>query len=168
MHIRLLPDGQLSRLLTDLQLNQLMRIEGPKGTFFVRDAPNPLIFLAGGTGFAPVKAMLEDLLARQVQRDMYIYWGMPVSSSLYTDIANTWALAHKQVTYVPVISGTDPSWVGRRGLVHQVVLEDFLNLNKYHVYACGSALMCQAAKEAFVYQGLKAENFYQDAFVSSN
>ena len=167
LHIRLLQDGELSTVLKHSSLNQLMRIEGPKGTFFTREAANPIIFLAGGTGFAPVKAMVEGLLADQSQREMYIYWGMPHSSSLYSTIATAWAGEFKHVHYVPVISAEDPSWHGRVGFVHQAVVADFADLSEYHVYACGSPLMIDAAKDAFMAKGLDGAHFYSDAFVPS-
>ena len=167
LHIHLLSDGALSQILKQSTLNQLLRLEGPKGTFFVRDAANPILFLAGGTGFAPVKAMVEELLANQSARPIYIYWGMPHASSLYTDIATSWAKEYSHVHYVPVISSEDLEWTGRSGLVHQAVMDDFHDLSDYHVYACGSPAMIDAAKNAFIKQGLIAAHFYSDAFVSS-
>lgn len=167
LHIRLLPDGEFSHVLKQSALNQLMRIEGPMGTFFIREATNPVIFLAGGTGFAPVKAMVEELLARGTSREIYIYWGMPHSTSLYSDIAASWALDYDHVHYVPVISAEDSLWQGRVGFVHQAVIDDFTDLSEYHVYACGSPLMINAAKDAFVGIGLDETHFYSDAFVPS-
>ena len=167
LHIRLLQDGEFSQVLRQSTLNQLMRIEGPKGTFFVREAANPIIFLAGGTGFAPVKAMVEGLLASHSQREIYIYWGMPHSTSLYTDIATSWAREFDHVHYVPVISAEDSSWQGRIGFVHQAVINDFADLSEYHVYACGSPLMINAAKDAFIANGIDEAHFYSDAFVPS-
>lgn len=167
LHIRLLPDGIFSQVLKNSTLNQLMRLEGPKGTFFVRDAPNPIIFLAGGTGFAPVQAMVEGLLAIHSTRQIYIYWGMPVSSSLYTNVAQSWVGAYDNVQYVPVISSADEKWAGRRGWVHQAVMDDFAHLNDFHVYACGSTAMVEAAKMAFATKGLDADYFYSDVFLPS-
>ncbi len=167
LHIRLLQDGEFSQILKQSALNQLMRIEGPKGTFFIRNADNPIIFLAGGTGFAPVKAMVESLLASQSRRDIYIYWGMPHSTSLYTGIAKSWEIEFNHLHYVPVISSEDTNWQGRIGFVHQAVLDDFSDLSEYHVYACGSPLMINAAKSAFIAKGLNEAHFYSDAFVPS-
>ena len=127
----------------------------------------PIMFIAGGTGFAPVKAMVEGLLASASQRDIYIYWGMPHSTSLYTDIAKSWAMEFNHVHYVPVISSEDATWHGRVGFVHQAVLDDFSDLSEYHVYACGSPLMIDAAKNAFIANGLDDAHFYSDAFVPS-
>ena len=167
LHVRLLPEGEFSQVLKHSTLHQLMRLEGPKGTFFIREATNPIVFLAGGTGFAPVKAMVEGLLANKSARQIYIYWGMPRASSLYTDVGKSWTNEYDQVHYVPVISSEDAEWAGRRGFVHQAVLDDFPNLSDYHVYACGSPLMIDAAKNAFITKGLDSAHFYSDAFVPS-
>ena len=167
LHIRLLEDGDFSRLLKNATLNQLMHIEGPKGTFFVREAPNPIIFLAGGTGFAPIKAMVEGLLASKSQRDIYIYWGMPQSKSFYSDIAKSWEIESHRLHYVPVLSSEDSTWTGRKGFVHQAVLDDFKDLSPFHVYACGQPLMIKAARDTFVAKGLDKMHFYSDVFVAS-
>ena len=167
LHIRLFQDGEMSQALQQSTLNQLMRIEGPKGTFFIRQSEAPIIFIASGTGFAPVKAMIENLLANKSKRTIYIYWGMSHSTSLYTNIAMSWEKEFNNVHYIPVVSSNDHTWNGRVGLVHKAVINDFVNLRLYHVYACGSNKMIYAAKEAFIAQGLQAENFYSDAFVTS-
>ncbi|TAL64573.1 MAG: 2Fe-2S iron-sulfur cluster binding domain-containing protein [Legionella sp.] len=168
LHIKLIPKGEFSHLLANnCEVNQLMRIEGPKGTFFVRNATNPIIFLAGGTGFAPIKAMVEDLLKNKIERTLHIYWGMTNSRNFYTDIVSNWAEQYSSVHYVPVVSEVDKHWDGRRGLVHKAVLEDFPDLSSYHVYACGAPLMINDAKETFISQGLKESNFFADVFISS-
>lgn len=168
LHIRLLPNGELSQRLAKVAANQLMRLEGPKGTFFVRQSDHPLIFLAGGTGFAPVKAMVEKLLSEQDARQIYIYWGMSSANRLYTDIAERWASLYSQVTYVPVVSQPDEQWQGRKGLVHEAILQDFEDLAAYHVYACGSQPMLEIAETQLMQHGLIKEHFFKDAFVSSN
>ncbi len=111
--------------------------------------------------------MVEGLLASKSSRNIYIYWGMPQSTAIYTDVATTWAREFDHVHYVPVISSEENAWVGRIGFVHQAVMDDFADLSAYHVYACGSALMIAAAKAAFKSQGLDGAHFYSDAFVPS-
>ena len=168
LHIRLISGGEFSQLLVNgCEVGQLMRMEGPKGTFFTQQATNPVIFLAGGTGFAPIKAMVEALLKHNTERTLYIYWGMVNSTSFYTDVAKSWVEKYSNVHYVPVVSSKDESWMGRNGLVHEAVIKDFPDLSQYHVYACGSPLMINSAKEAFILQGLNALHFYADIFVSS-
>jgi len=165
LHIRRVPNGCFSELLfTEVKKDSLMRIEGPKGTFFVRDTGRPIIFLAGGTGFAPIKAMTEGLLANQCNRDLHIYWGMPSASMFYSNIARQWAETHSSISYIPVVSEYCENWQGRTGFVHQAVLEDFADLSAFDVYACGSPLMIDSAKKDFLLQGLDARNFYSDAF----
>ena len=168
LHIRLIPGGEFSQLMVSgCDVGQLKRIEGPKGAFFVRKTNNPIIFIAGGTGFAPIKAMVEELLNNNLERTIHIYWGAVSTKRLYTEIARSWAEKYTQVHYVPVVSGEDQNWTGRTGLVYKAVIEDFHDLNQYHVYACGSPVMINSAKEAFVSQGLNAAHFYADIFVSS-
>ena len=165
LHIRRVPNGRLSELLfTEIKKESLLRIEGPKGTFFVRDTGRPIIFLAGGTGFAPIKAMIEKLVADQCRRRFHIYWGMPSASMFYHDIARQWAESHASISYIPVVSEPGENWQGRTGLVHKAVLEDFSDLSDFDVNACGSPLMIEAAKKDFLLNGLDARNFYSDAF----
>ena len=169
LHIRLLADGEFSNLLkTSCSVDQLMRIEGPKGTFFIRKSTAPILFIAGGTGFAPIKAMIEDLLFNKVDRTIYIYWGMRDSKSFYTEIASQWAEKYPHIHFVPVLSDANATWDGRRGFVHQAVYDDFVDLSSFHVYACGSSLMVNSAKEAFLARGLNADHFFADIFLSSN
>ena len=168
LHIRLIPGGEFSDLLVNgCDVGQLMRIEGPKGVFFIRKADNPVIFLAGGTGFAPIKAMVEELLKNNIARPIHVYWGMVNSLRFYTDVATSWAEKYNHIHYVPVVSGDDVAWTGRKGLVHDAVIKDFHDLSQHHVYACGSPMMISRAKEAFVSHGLNKAHFYADIFVSS-
>lgn len=165
IHIRYLPQGAMSELIfSGVNPNQLMRIEGPKGTFFVRSDNKPLIFLAGGTGFAPVKAMVEELLSQQDKREITIYWGMPHQASFYSDIAQQWAIEYAHINYIPVLSELDLSWLGRTGYVHQAIVDDFDSLSNYQVYACGSPVMIEVAKKALIAKELSVENFFADAF----
>lgn len=168
LHIRLLPEGEFSQLLSSgCEVGTLMRIEGPKGTFFVRKAANPLLFIAGGTGFAPIKAMVEELLHNNTDRMIYVYWGMANAASFYSDCPTQWLKQYDKLHYVPVVSEKDTSWNGRKGFVHAAVLEDFTHLNDFHVYACGSPLMINSAKETFIAKGLDESHFYADIFVPS-
>lgn len=164
LHIRKVANGKMSEtLFSGLKENQLMRIEGPKGTFFIRKSTKPLIFLAGGTGIAPVKAMLEKLLADKDKREIHIYWGMNTEISFYLKELVGLAALHSNIHYIPVLSG-DERWKGRTGFVHQAVCDDFDSLNDYQVYACGSPLMINAAKISFIEKQLPSEQFFSDAF----
>lgn len=168
LHIRKVSNGVFSQIIfNELKLQQLLRIEGPQGTFFVRDNDRPLIFLAGGTGFAPVKAMVEELINKNDQRPIHIYWGMPQGRLFYSDIVNKWSVEYPNIQYVPVVSEEDSSWHGQTGFVHQAVINDFPDLSNFSVYACGSLAMISAAHQEFVEYGLAEDQFFSDAFVSS-
>lgn len=164
LHIRKVTNGKMSEaVFSGLKENQLMRIEGPKGTFFIRQSTKPLILLAGGTGIAPVKAMLEELLADKDKREIHIYWGMNAKNSFYLKKLVELAALHSNIHYIPVLS-SDEQWEGRMGFVHQAVCDDFDLLNEYQVYACGSPLMINAAKTSFIEKQLPSEQFFSDAF----
>ncbi|MFC4701022.1 CDP-6-deoxy-delta-3,4-glucoseen reductase [Glaciecola siphonariae] len=164
LHIRNVEGGKMSELIfNDLKENELMRIEGPKGTFFVRDSNLPLILIAGGTGIAPIKAIVEDLIAKQDKRKLYIYWGMPSIDGFYLDYFQSIEQVYSNVHYVPVLSGEE-TWDGRKGFVHSAVCDDFETFEQYQVYACGSPLMIDAAKAAFIEKGLPSDAFFSDAF----
>ena len=164
IHVRKVSDGKMSHQLFDkIEINQLMRIEGPKGTFFIRNGVKPLILLAGGTGIAPVKAIVEELISNNDKREIYIYWGMPLDSDFYLPILEQLAIEFSYIHYIPVASES-PDFNGRKGLVHQAVCEDFHSLSEFDVYACGSPIMIEAAKKSFFEKELSSESFYSDAF----
>ncbi|MGL5289490.1 MAG: FAD-binding oxidoreductase [Aeromonas sp.] len=168
LHIRRVPNGVMSGLLfSDVVVNSLLRVDGPIGTFFVRSDTKPIIFLAGGTGFAPVKAMVESLIAQESSRDIFIYWGMNSSKDFYSDLPIEWASKFKNIKYIPVVSGDDHDWNGRHGLVHKAVIEDIQNMSNTAVYACGSSQMIAAAKQDFINVGLLPEQFFLDVFTAS-
>jgi CDP-4-dehydro-6-deoxyglucose reductase len=168
LHIRNVPNGEMSGLLfDDLKENTLMRLEGPCGTFFIRDSDRPIIFLAGGTGFAPVKAMVEHLLKKESEREIYIYWGMSNAKDFYSNLPAEWSAKFDNVHFIPVVSNEDETWPGRKGFVHHAVMEDFSSLESFDIYACGSPLMIEASKRDFIVKHLSVDNFYSDAFTAS-
>jgi CDP-4-dehydro-6-deoxyglucose reductase len=168
LHIRRVSNGTMSNLLfNDLAINTLMRLEGPIGTFFVREDERPIIFLAGGTGFAPVKSMVEKLIQQNSKRDIHIYWGANSESGFYSDLPREWADKYKNIHYKPVVSGENSQWNGRKGFVHKAVIEDFNNLSTFVVYACGSPTMIEAAKADFIKNELFEKYFFSDAFTVS-
>jgi CDP-4-dehydro-6-deoxyglucose reductase len=168
LHIRRVSDGVMSELLfSDVTVNSLLRMDGPIGTFFVRPDTKPIIFLAGGTGFAPVKAMVESLISEGSSRDIFIYWGMNSSKDFYSDLPIEWASDFKNIKYIPVVSSDDHHWDGRKGLVHKAVIEDIQDMSNSCVYACGSPQMIAAAKQDFIHAGLLEKQFFSDAFTAS-
>lgn len=167
LHIRRVSNGAMSELLfSDVAVNSLLRMDGPIGTFFVRSDTKPIIFLAGGTGFAPVKAMVESLIAQESAREISIYWGMNSSKDFYSDLPVEWASKFKNIKYIPVVSGDD-DWDGRKGLVHKAVIEDIQDMSNSCVYACGSPQMIAASKQDFMNVGLLEKEFFSDAFTAS-
>jgi CDP-4-dehydro-6-deoxyglucose reductase len=147
---------------------EILRFEGPLGTFFLRDqSAKPIIFVASGTGFAPIKAMIQHALQKGITRPMTLYWGGRRRADLYlNDLAETWARDYG-VTYVPVLSEAQPEdqWTGRTGFVHLAVMEDFPDMTGYQVYACGVPLMVEAAHKDFMSRcNLPEDEFYSDAF----
>jgi CDP-4-dehydro-6-deoxyglucose reductase len=146
----------------------ILRFEGPYGSFFLReDSDKPIVLLASGTGFAPIKAIVEHALHVGTKRAMALYWGGRKRSDLYMhDLAQRWAAEHG-IGFVPVLSEPLPedAWRGRTGLVHQAVMEDYADLSGFQVYACGNPLMVEAARADFTaMRGLPADEFYCDAF----
>ncbi len=172
LHVRKSPNGAFSKyVFEEMRERAILRFEGPLGTFYLReDSGKPMIFVAGGTGFAPIKAQVEHLLHKADDRPIVIYWGARARSDLYLpDLPLAWARDHPNVSYIPVLSDPLPGdeWQGRTGFVHQAVLDDFADLSGYQVYACGAPGMTDVAKETFAARGLPEDEFYCDAFTPS-
>ncbi len=168
LHIRYIDGGEFTdHVFRDMKEKEMLRIEGPLGGFFLREeSPRPMIFVAGGTGFAPVKGIIEHALAENIDRPVHLYWGARAEVDLYlNELPEEWA-ARGLVNYVPVLSDVNETeeWQGRGGYVHQAVLDDFPDLSGYDVYAGGPPVMVSAARDAFSAQGLSEENFFYDAF----
>jgi CDP-4-dehydro-6-deoxyglucose reductase len=169
VHVRHVPGGYFSGLLfNEFKGREILRLEGPLGTFFLRDSDKPIVFVAGGTGFAPVKAVIEHALNHDVQRPMALYWGARASRDLYLpDLPGTWQARHRDFRFIPVLSDPLPEdrWPGRTGLVHKAVMTDFPDLSGYQVYACGGPAMIDAARRDFATQcGLPENEFFADSF----
>ncbi len=173
LHIRHVPGGVFTdQVFSTMKVRDILRFNGPHGSFYLReDSSRPMILVAGGTGFAPIKAIVEHAIAENCQRPMLIYWGARARADLYQNaLPEQWAAEHANIRYVPVLSepaGSD-AWSGRSGLVHQAVLADFPDLSDYQVYACGAPVMIEAAKRDFMAQGLPEEEFFADAFSFSS
>jgi CDP-4-dehydro-6-deoxyglucose reductase len=170
LHIRHLPGGYFTDpLFNTYKGREILRLEGPLGAFYLReDSDKPIIFVAGGTGFAPIKAIIEHALYSGVDRPMVLYWGVRAKRDLYMpDLPGTWQQASRNFTFIPVLSDPQPDdqWPGRTGLVHQAVLDDFPDLSGYQVYACGAPAMIDAARRDFTaLRHLPAAEFYADSF----
>ena len=169
LHIRHVPGGNFTDyVFDDLQEMDLMRIELPFGTFYLREeSPRPMIFMAGGTGFAPIKGIIEHAFAKAIDRPMYLYWGVRSKRDLYLDaLPRQWAEAHGNFHYIPVLSEpqSEDNWQGRTGFVHTAVIADFPDLAAYEVYASGPPVMVSAGKDAFLAAGLPVNHLHYDSF----
>ena len=176
LHIRHLSGGVFSdQVFGTMKEKDILRLEGPFGSFFLRDdSLKPIVLLASGTGYAPIKALIEHLRFKHIDRQVVLYWGCRTLADLY---AHHEVLALAAITdqtpllhYLPVLSEALPSdgWTGRTGLVHQAVMADFPDLSGHQVYACGAPVMVDAARRDFSLRcGLPADEFFADAFTSA-
>ena len=176
LHIKKVENGLFSNFLfSDLKINQLIRFHGPLGTFFLKESDSPLIFLCTGTGFAPIKSIIENLVASGSKREIYIYWGAQTAKDLYSTLPEEWANQYGHINFTPVLSRTavvnnsnDHPAGYKAKYVQDVVIEQHKNLSAFEVYACGSERMIQDAMRLLVENGLNPGNFYSDAFVPSD
>ena len=169
LQVRLVPGGRFTtEVFERMKVGDSLKFEGPMGTFSLReDSDKPIIFVAGSTGFAPVKSMVESAFHHGTNRQMILYWGVRRRCDLYLgSLAEQWALEHSNFKFVPVLSAPEPDddWSGRTGLVHEAILADFPDLSNHQVYACGSVQMVQAAQPAFVKHGISTDDCFSDAF----
>lgn len=169
LQIRHVPGGAFSEYVAHhLEERALLRLRGPLGSFYLRrKIRGPIILMAGGTGFAPIKAIVEGALATGFADNIHLYWGVRARRDLYMhDTASAWAAQHERIEYVPVLSEplADDAWPGRTGFVHQAVLEDFADLSPFSVYASGPPVMVEAGREQFAARGLDPGRFHADSF----
>ncbi|GAB1385912.1 hypothetical protein MASR1M59_10600 [Melaminivora sp.] len=171
LHVRLVPGGRFTtQVFEQMRAGDSLRFEGPLGQFTLRDSQHPILFIAGATGFAPIKSIVEDAFARGLQRPMRLYWGVRQPQDLYQlDLCQQWQREHAHFEVVPVVSDAQPQdgWTGRTGLVHEAMLQDFADLSGHEVYLCGSVRMVDAAVPAFIAQGLDENFCFSDAFTTS-
>jgi len=172
LHVRHMPGGKFTdHVFGGLKEKDILRLEGPFGSFYLReDSERPIVLLASGTGFAPIKAIVEQMQFKGITRPAVLYWGCRTRAELYLhDWAVEAAAAMPNLRYVPVLSEPKPedAWTGRTGFVHHAVMEDLPDLGAHEVYACGAPIMVDSAQRDFVARcGLSAEEFYADAFTS--
>ncbi|MCI0505264.1 MAG: CDP-6-deoxy-delta-3,4-glucoseen reductase [Gammaproteobacteria bacterium] len=169
LHVRHVEGGDFTGyVFKELEEKTILRVEGPHGQFFLReDSDRPIIFMAGGTGFAPIKSIIEFCIINDIQRPMYLYWGARAQQDLYmNDLAALWAKDFPHIHYIPVLSAPKPQDDKsiRTGLVHEAITKDFPDLSGYEVYASGPPMMVKAGKEAFARCHLPPEHYYSDAF----
>jgi len=172
LHLRHMPGGKFTdHVFGAMKERDILRVEGPYGSFFLRTATaKPIVLLASGTGFAPIKAIIEQMQLEGIDRPAVLYWGCRVRADLYLhDWALDAAARMPNLRYIPVLSEPRPddAWTGRTGLVHQAVMADLPDLRGHEVYACGAPVMVDAAQRDFVARcALPDDAFFADAFTS--
>ena len=177
IHLRHLPGGLFTDFIfgaTDPSLKEkdILRFEGPMGSFFLQeDSQKPIIFVAAGTGFAPIKSIVEQMQLKKIRRPIHLYWGGRRPSDLYLDaLCEGWAKTIPDLKYIPVVSDALPEdcWTGRTGFVHQAVIDDHPDMKDFQIYACGAPVMVNAARQDFSSKcHLPEEEFFADSFTSA-
>jgi CDP-4-dehydro-6-deoxyglucose reductase len=172
LHIRHMPGGVFTDYVFGaMKPRSLVRIDGPMGHFYLReDSAKPIILLASGTGFGPIKAIIEYALAQHSTRPMHLYWGGRLRRDLYLhELAEGWAAEHPHIRYTPVLSqpGAECAWAGKEGFVHLAVLDDYPDLSSHQVYACGAPVVIESARRDYRTAGLPDFEFHADSFVSN-
>jgi CDP-4-dehydro-6-deoxyglucose reductase len=164
IHVRHTPGGVFTdHVFGALKVRDLLRFEGPLGSFYLREDSNkPIVLLASGTGFAPIKAICEHAREKKISRPITLYWGGRLKRDLYQlEVARAWP----HVKFIPVLS--DEKWEGRMGFVHRAVMEDFPDLSGVQVYACGAPIVVESARRDFSAQcKLPPDEFYADSFLT--
>jgi CDP-4-dehydro-6-deoxyglucose reductase len=172
LHIRHMPGGKFTdHVFGAMKEKEILRVEGPYGSFFLREDSNkPIVLLASGTGFAPIKALIEHMQHKAMKRPITLYWGARRPEDLYMD---DWVKEQLKslpnMRYVPVVSDAtaEDNWTGRTGFVHLAVLQDFPDLSSYQVYACGAPIVIESARKDFSSLArLPADEFFADSFTS--
>ncbi len=171
LHVRLVPGGSFTtEVFERLAPKALLRVQGPLGSFFLRDdSTRPILMLAGGTGFAPLKGMIEHTIGASLLegsgREMHLYWGVRAERDLYLKaLPERWAREQPWFGWTPVLSEPDAGWQGRTGFVHDALLADHAVLADFDVYMAGPPPMCRAARAAFAAAGLPDAQLYYDSF----
>ena len=169
LHVRHVPGGLFTdQVFGTMKVRDILRFNGPHGTFHLRESDKPMILLAGGTGFAPIKSIVLEALYLELNRPMHIYWGARVRAGLYQyEVSEAWAAQYPHITFTPVVSEPEnsPCWTGRTGLVHEAALADFPDLSGFEVYACGAPGMIAATRADFLGRAnLPEDAFFADSF----
>ena len=166
LHIRHNAGGKVARWLeADASRDDSVVITGPQGDFRLNDSDRPIIMVAGGTGFAPIKSLVEQIIHEGISRPVYLYWGARRREDLYLDsLPRRWAREYDNIHFIPVLSEEEPGAGIRTGMVHEAVLEDFSSLAEFDVYVCGPPPMIQTVRESFLKRGLDENAIFSDMF----
>ena len=173
LHIKHVPNGEFTtEVFDDLKEKDMLRFEGPLGSFYLREnSERPIILMAGGTGFAPHKGMIEHALKVGLERPIHLYWGVRTKEDLYMhDLAESWTKQNPLIRYTPVLSNPkkEDNWSGRTGYVHTAIMEDYADLSQHEIYGSGSPAMVYAGRDEFVKNNMDLDHYFSDAFEFQN
>lgn len=167
LHVRHVDGGEFTdHVFSAMAEKEILRIQAPLGRFTLQEkSERPMIFMAGGTGFAPVKGIIEHAMYTGVTRPIYFYWGVRAQRDLYLpDLPTQWAEQHAGFHFIPVLSEPDAGWSGRTGFVHETVAADHPDMSGFDVYMAGPPVMVEAGRKAFAAAGLTMDHMFSDAF----
>jgi CDP-4-dehydro-6-deoxyglucose reductase, E3 len=168
LHIRHVDGGDFTGyVFEELAVRDILRVEGPLGTFFIRndEADRPMILMGGGTGFAPLKSMVEDLLEHGDKREVHLFWGARSEAELYLeDLPRGWAEEHAHIHFRSAVSDPEAARRHYSGFVHEAVLDAHADLSGFDVYMSGPPAMIDVAKSAFLRHGLRQQRLFYDSF----
>lgn len=173
LHVRHTPGGLFTdHVFNRMQLNDLLTLEAPLGTFFLReDSEKNIVLLASGTGFAPIKSILQYVAQKRIDRPVVLYWGGRTRADLYEmSWIEQYIAENSKFRFVPVLSDATAAcdWSGRTGFVHQAVIDDFPDLSGHQVYACGAPVVIESAKRDFPSLcDLSLSEFFADSFLDA-
>ena len=168
LHIRHVPDGHFTpRVFDSMKERDLLRFEGPFGTYFLQsEVETPIIMVAGGTGFSPVKGLVEQAMQENPEYQIHLFWGARDIQDLYMDrLAREWAEKYSGFTYTPVLSESkSDNWSGETGFVHEAVSRSYEDITGYDVYASGPPIMVDSVRDTLKAKGMNPQRFYFDSF----
>ncbi|KOR31320.1 hypothetical protein TI04_01490 [Achromatium sp. WMS2] len=166
LHIRNVPNGLFtSKLLPEIKIGNSLQVRAPLGKFNLKPSERPLLFVAGGTGFSPIKGLIEQALQDNTERQIYLYWGVRSQPDLYMpDLPQRWSREYPNLKFIPVLSQPNSEWTGRSGFVHQAVITDHPQPIQFDAYLAGPPVMVNAAQHALTQGGLDPAHIFSDAF----
>ncbi len=167
LHIKHVSGGGFTgQVFESMKPKDILRFEGPLGTFFIRrSSDRPLVLMGGGTGFAPLKSMIEELIEAGDPRAVHLFWGVSSEPDLYAQaLIGSWIEQHPRLKFTPVLAEPGEEWTGARGFVHETVLSEVVDLAGHDVYMSGPPAMVNAGRNAFLQAGLGEDRLFYDSF----
>lgn len=168
LHIRHVPDGHFTpRVFDSMKERDLLRFEGPFGTYFLQsEVETPILMIAGGTGFSPVKGLIEQAMEKDPNHNIHLFWGARDIQDLYmNDEVQNWLNKYPNLKYTPVLSdSSSDSWQGEKGFVHQAVCQAYDDFSKFDIYASGPPIMVDSVRDSLSDKGMNSDRFFFDSF----